>query len=87
MWRGGRGTKFFQLLACPFDAMGATMATYCGQNVGAVKLDRLGKGVRACSLLGLIYALIAFGGMLLFAPQGPCSFWTPPSRSLPPWWI
>ena len=29
------GAKLFQLLACPFDAMGATMATYCGQNVGA----------------------------------------------------
>lgn len=53
------GSKLFQLLGCPYDAMGATMATYCGQNVGAVKLDRLGKGVRACSLLGLIYALTA----------------------------
>ena len=40
------GTKFYQLLACPFDAMGAAMATYCGQNVGACKLDRLGRGVR-----------------------------------------
>ena len=28
------GAKLFQLFACPFDAMGATMATYCGQNVG-----------------------------------------------------
>ena len=27
------GSKLFQLLCCPFDAMGATMATYCGQNV------------------------------------------------------
>lgn len=27
------GGKVYQLLACPFDAMGATMATYCGQNV------------------------------------------------------
>ena len=35
------GAKLFQLLACPFDAMGATMATYCGQNVGACRLDRL----------------------------------------------
>ena len=57
--------------------MGATMATYCGQNVGAVKLDRLGKGVRACSLLGLIYAIVAFGSMLLFAPQGAMLFLDP----------
>lgn len=71
------GSKLFQLLGCPYDAMGATMATYCGQNVGAVKLDRLGKGVRACSLLGLIYAIVAFGSMLLFAPQGAMLFLDP----------
>ena len=65
------GTKLYQLLACPFDAMGATMATYCGQNVGACRLDRLGKGIRACSLLGLIYSLAAFGAMTVFA--GPCA--------------
>ena len=76
------GGKLFQLLGCPYDAMGATMATYCGQNVGAVKLDRLGKGVRACSLLGLIYALIAFGGMLLFAPQGAMLFLDPTEPEL-----
>lgn len=76
------GSKLFQLLGCPYDAMGATMATYCGQNVGAVKLDRLGKGVRACSLLGLIYALIAFGGMLLFAPQGAMLFLGPTEPEL-----
>ena len=63
------GGKVYQLLACPFDAMGATMATYCGQNVGACKLDRLGGGIRACSLLGLVYSAVAFCAMLRFAPQ------------------
>ena len=63
------GTKVYQLLACPFDAMGAAMATYCGQNVGANQLDRLNQGVRSCSLLGLGYSAAALVGMLLFAPQ------------------
>lgn len=45
--------------ACPFDAMGATMATYCGQNVGAGKLERLGKGVRDCVWLGMGYYVAA----------------------------
>lgn len=63
------GSKLFQLFACPFDAMGATMATYCGQNVGACKLDRLGQGMRACAWLGLGYAVLAVGAMLLLAPQ------------------
>ena len=63
------GAKVYQLLACPFDAMGATMATYCGQNVGACKLDRLGRGIRSCALLGLGCSAIAFCAMLRFAPQ------------------
>ena len=63
------GSKVYQLLACPFDAMGAAMATYCGQNVGANRLDRLNQGVRSCSLLGLGYSAVALAGMLLFAPQ------------------
>ena len=44
------GGKVYQLLACPFDAMGATMATYCGQNVGACRLDRLGKAALLAEL-------------------------------------
>ena len=61
--------KVYQLLACPFDAMGAAMATYCGQNVGAGELDRLPQGVRACSLLGLGYSAAALLAMIFFAPQ------------------
>ena len=71
------GVKVYQLLACPFDAMGATMATYCGQNVGACKLDRLGQGIRACALLGLGYSVAALGAMLVFAPQCAMLFLDP----------
>ncbi len=53
----GKVSLFF---SCPFDAMGSTMATYGGQNVGAKKLDRLGKGLFSCSVLGIVYALAAF---------------------------
>ena len=76
------GVKLSQLLACPFDAMGATMATYCGQNVGACKLDRLGRGIRSCIGLGLAYALIAFAAMLLFAPQCAMLFLDPTEPNL-----
>ena len=54
--------------------MGAAMATYCGQNVGACRLDRLRKGVRSCSVLGLGYSVIALVGMILFAAQGAMLF-------------
>lgn len=46
-------------LACPFDAMGSTMATYGGQNVGAKKLDRVSEGLRSCIMLGVGYSVIA----------------------------
>lgn len=59
----GKVSMFF---CCPFDAMGSTMATYGGQNVGAKKLDRLGEGLRACSKLGIGYALIAFVILFFF---------------------
>ena len=63
------GAKLFQLLACPYDAMGATMATYCGQNVGALKLGRLGQGIRSCTLLGVICSGAILLSMVLFSGQ------------------
>lgn len=76
------GSKLFQVLCCPFDAMGATMATYCGQNVGACKLDRLGQGVRACALLGLGYSVLSFAVIFLCAPQLSLLFLNPGERDL-----
>ena len=52
--------KIGNFLACPFDAMGATMATYGGQNVGAGKLDRILQGLKSCILLGACYSVISF---------------------------
>ncbi len=56
-------------LACPFDAMGSTMATYSGQNVGAGKLERVGKGMRSCIWLGAGYSVIALLVSVLFGRQ------------------
>jgi len=74
--------KLTQLLACPFDAMGSAMATYCGQNVGACRLDRLGKGISSCSLLGFCYAMLALGGMLLFSGECAMLFLDPAEPEL-----
>lgn len=76
------GNKLFQLLACPYDAMGAAMATYCGQNAGACRLDRLGRGVRACTLMGFVYAVMAFAAMLVLAPQCAMLFLDPKEQEL-----
>lgn len=61
------GGKVSQLLNCPFDAMGSTMATYGGQNVGARRLDRVSKGLRSCSVIGVAYALFAFAVVYFFS--------------------
>lgn len=57
MTAGGRIGMFF---TCPYEALGSTMATYGGQNVGAKKLDRIGSGLKACSILGIAYSAVAF---------------------------
>lgn len=54
------GSKIGMFFCCPFDALGSTMATYGGQNVGAKKMDRISGGLKACSILGVSYAIIAF---------------------------
>jgi len=54
------GGKISGFLACPFDALGSTMATYGGQNVGAGKLNRLDNGLKSCALVGIIYGIMTF---------------------------
>ena len=61
------GGKIGNFLACPFDAMGSTMATYGGQNVGAGKLKRLGKGIRAAGIIGAVYSVGALILLYFFA--------------------
>ena len=62
------GNKVTQLICCPLDALGTTMATYGGQNIGAKKLDRISKGMRTCVAFGLIYSVIAFFLIKYFGP-------------------
>jgi len=58
--------KISMFFSCPFDALGSTMATYGGQNTGAQKLERLNSGILVSSLLGAVYALLAFGVLLFW---------------------
>ncbi len=60
------GSKVSMFFSCPFDAMGSTMATYGGQNVGAKKLERLDSGLKSCILLGACYSLVALVVMYFF---------------------
>ncbi len=56
----GAGSKVQFIYATPADALSATMSTYCGQNIGARKIDRIKKGVRDITLLFAGYCAFAF---------------------------
>lgn len=61
------GNKLLQLMGCPFEALGSTMGTFAGQNVGARKLKRINKGLVRSSVLGITYSLLALLLVTLFA--------------------
>ena len=63
------GSKINIFLACPFDALGQTMAPYAGQNIGARKLDRVGKGLRAACIIGFIVSGLMVFVVELFGDQ------------------
>ena len=56
----GAGSKVHMLFICPFDAMGATVATWCGQNLGGRRVDRVREGVRVALITMSGYAVAAF---------------------------
>lgn len=61
-------------LACPLEALGSTMAPYTGQNMGAGKLDRISKGVRAAVLTGWLCSAVLYGIVALFGRSLVCIF-------------
>lgn len=53
------GSKVNMFFCCPFDALGGTMATFAGQNIGAKKPERILTGARAAIGLGAVYSVAA----------------------------
>ena len=45
---------------CPFESLGIAMATFAGQNYGAGRPERILQGVKAASLMALIYWVFTF---------------------------
>lgn len=52
-------SKVSLFMMCPFDAMGTTLATYAGQNVGAGSMERVQKGVKSGNAIALTYSALA----------------------------
>ena len=58
-------SKVEQIATQAYVALGTTMATYCAQNMGAGKIDRIRKGFRTSTWIGVVYSLI-FGLLTAF---------------------
>lgn len=55
------------LFTCVFENIGVAMATYCGQNLGARRMDRVTNGVKDAIKLMLIYFVFTFALIYPFA--------------------
>lgn len=53
-------------LTCPIEALGATMAPYVGQNLGAGKLERVTQGVIDAALCGFVCSGVLYVVIWLF---------------------
>lgn len=49
--------KIEQIVTQAYVALGTAMATYCAQNVGAGRIDRIRQGFRSASWMGMLYAV------------------------------
>ncbi len=62
------GGKTQLMIVLPSETIGATMAVFCGQNLGAGKIDRIHKGMKRAGVLATCYTVI---GMLVARFLGP----------------
>lgn len=63
------GSKVSLFFCSPFEALGGTMATYAGQNVGARKLERVKEGLLCACKIGFVYSAIAFVVLYAFGDE------------------
>ena len=61
----GAGVKTQFIFTTPLEAIGVTMATYAGQNLGAKRIDRVKRGVRDIVIVMAIYCAAAFAMQML----------------------
>ena len=52
--------KVFEIMSLPMSVLGSAMATYCGQNYGAKRFDRIRQGIRASLLIAAIWSVAVF---------------------------
>ncbi len=59
------GARIKQFAMCPFDAIATAVSTFCGQNLGAGKYDRIKQGIKEGAIVGVSYGIL-IGLVLIF---------------------
>ncbi len=67
---------------CPFEMLGVALATYCGQNLGAARMDRVQSGVKASVKMMLMYAVFTCLVLNLFSRQFALLFVEPTEHDI-----
>lgn len=57
------------LFTCVFENIGVAMATYCGQNIGAGRVERIALGIRSAIKIMLVYFLFTIAVIWPFADE------------------
>jgi len=57
------------LFTCVFENIGVAMATYCGQNIGAGKTERIQQGIRSAVKIMLAYFVLTIAVIYPFADE------------------
>ena len=65
-----------------FENIGVAMATYCGQNIGARRLDRVKSGLKAATGIMLVYFVITFAVIFPFSDEMMALFVDPSQRQI-----
>lgn len=61
------GGKIQLFIVMPAESIGVAMATFCGQNLGARRMDRVKKGVTDAVFLELVYSVFAMAVAYFFS--------------------
>ena len=55
------------IFICMLESLGIAMATYCGQNFGAGRLDRIRKGIGAAFLMMSVFVIVVNGLLWIYS--------------------
>ena len=77
------GNRVGNCFTTPLEALGITMATYGGQNVGARKYDRIKSGYAKGCMIGIVYSLAALVVLFFFGDKIALLFTDQPELGVP----